>query len=105
MKHFHPHFLLGFTPGKVPGFSTAPMAMPKSARDFFTDWPALAAATLSAWLDAWAMSAAGIVGEGRSESSSTVLLACTDRLLPLLSSGCMVTLPWPDVTLLVCLRT
>ena len=37
--YFGPHFFLGFTPGKVPGLSTAPMAIPNSARDFFTVWP------------------------------------------------------------------
>ncbi len=33
------HFLLGFTPGRVPGLRTAPMAIPNSARDFFTELP------------------------------------------------------------------
>ena len=33
------HFLLGFTPGRVPGLNTAPIAIPNSARDFFTELP------------------------------------------------------------------
>lgn len=33
------HFRLGFTPGRVPGLRTAPMAIPNSARDFFTELP------------------------------------------------------------------
>ena len=56
MKRIDSHLFLGFTPGKVPGFSTAPMAMPNSARDFLTDWPEpVAPVAMSGRLEAWAI--------------------------------------------------